>query len=166
MSAHRHGSATGQSRDNRSPIALSLCASVSTRVNYNQDRVHSTEKFLLGVSVPISLLLSIIKATIMIAMIAFIVGLPSITTVSGLTLNTTSLILPDSAVANVTNSHYIHHCDGRQFGYDLDSTSCTEALSQIDIFSTTQQTYGPRYSGLFDVKLPRRYISCSFPPSQ
>ena len=92
---------------------------------------------------------------------AFLLAIP---VVSALTLTKPSLILSGSAIANVTNSHYIHRCDGRDYGYDLDSTSCTEALNQIDILSTAQQTYGPRFRGSFDVRLPRRYISCWFPP--
>ena len=88
--------------------------------------------------------------------------------VSALTIPNPPMILPasttvGSTITNATNSHYIHQCSGMQ-GYNLNSASCLEALRQIDILSTTQHTYGVRFKGLYDVKLPQRYISCSFPP--
>lgn len=89
----------------------------------------------------------------------------SLNTVSALTSNNPSLILTNSATANVSSSNYIHQCDGAAYGRDLNSTSCANALDQIDSSSTIEMTYGQRYTGLFDVKLPQRYISCTFSPS-
>lgn len=98
----------------------------------------------------------------MISFAALLLALPSITIVSALTLNSPSLILPGSATTNVSISNYVHQCDGTLYGRDVDSTSCAEALSQIDASSTMEQTYGPRLAGSFDVRLPKRYISCPF----
>ena len=105
-----------------------------------------------------------IDATIMIPLTPFVLALSSMTTVSALTVNSPSLILPGSAKTNATGLNYIHLCEGSVYGYDLDIASCTEALDQIDSTSTTEQTYGARFTGPYDVKLPFRYISCSFPP--
>lgn len=112
-------------------------------------------------------LLSITEAKTMIvfAAFAFVFAFPSTVVVSALTQNNPSLILAGSATANLTNSNYIHKCSGTEYGYDLDSASCADAVSQIDASSTIEQTYGPRFEGPFDVKLPKRYISCSFSPS-
>ena len=109
----------------------------------------------------ISYLLCIIEVTTMAAVIGFVLASLSILIVSASTLSNPSLILPSSAKANATSSNYIHRCDGTAFGHDLDTISCVEALSQIDVSSTTQQTYGARFSGPYDVKLPKRYINCS-----
>ncbi|CAF9927191.1 hypothetical protein IMSHALPRED_007149 [Imshaugia aleurites] len=97
----------------------------------------------------------------MVVVTAFALAFPSIIIVSALTLNNPSLMLPNSTLANITSSNYIHTCDGSFYGYDLNPMSCIEALTQIDASSTTQQTYGPRLAGRFDVKLPKRYISLS-----
>lgn len=102
-----------------------------------------------------------VDTTIMISFTAFVFAISSISIVFALTLTNPSLIQQGSTTANVTNSDYIYECDGTRYGYDLDSTSCTEALDQINFYSTTQQTYGLRYTGQFDVKLPQRYLSCS-----
>ena len=112
-----------------------------------------------------SQLLPIVDATIMISIVVFLFAFSSITIVSTLTLNNTLLILPGSTVTNVTSSNYIYHCDGTAYGYSLDIASCTEALDQMAHSSTIEQTYGPRSRGPFDVKLPKRYISCSFSQS-
>ena len=69
-------------------------------------------------------------------------------------------MLLDPSTANVTEIPYDLHCDGRKYGTDLNIASCTEALDQIDASSTVDQTYGPRFRGPYDVKLPKRYISC------
>ena len=98
----------------------------------------------------------------MISIAVSLFAFSSITIVSTLTLNNTILILPGSTITNATSSNYIHQCDGTAYGYGLDIASCTEALDQIQHSSTIEQTYGPRYKGRFDVKLPKRYISCSF----
>lgn len=79
--------------------------------------------------------------------------------VSALTPNKPPLILTGSAIANVSSSNYIYQCDGVAYGRDLSSTSCAEALNQIDDSSTIEMTYGPRLAGTFDVRLPQRYIS-------
>ena len=110
-------------------------------------------------------LLRLIEAAIMIAFIALVLAFPNIISVFALDLIKPSLILPGSAIANVTDSHYIYQCSGEQYGHNLDSTSCNDALSQIDISSTIPQTWGQRLTGPFDVKLPKRYISCSFLPA-
>lgn len=109
--------------------------------------------------------LSIDEVNNMVVVTAFALAFPSIIIVSALTLNNPSLMLPNSTLANITSSNYIHTCDGSFYGYDLNPMSCIEALTQIDASSTTQQTYGPRLAGRFDVKLPKRYISCSVCPS-
>ena len=101
----------------------------------------------------------------MFALTAFMLAFPSTITVSALTLENPSSILAGSATGNLTDSHYIHECLGNEYGYNLDIAGCADALSQIDASSTIEQTYGPRFKGLFDVKLPKRYISCSFSPS-
>lgn len=110
-------------------------------------------------------MLLIVEATIMILLTALVLALPSTTIISALTLNSPSLILAGSVIANVTSSNYIHQCDGTAYGSSLNSASCTEALNEINASLTMEQTYGQRYTGLFDVKLPKRYISCSFTPS-
>ena len=92
----------------------------------------------------------------------FMLALPSLAIASALTLTTPSLILPASTITNATNTYYTYQCNGRQLGRDLNSRSCNEALSQIDISSTAVQTYGYRFRGSYDVNLPRRYISRSF----
>ncbi|KAL9133091.1 MAG: hypothetical protein Q9175_005730 [Cornicularia normoerica] len=105
----------------------------------------------------------------MILLTALVLALPSTTIISALTLNSPSLILAGSAIANVTSSNYIHQCDGTAYGSNLNSASCTEALNEINASLTMEQTYGQRYTGPFDVKLPKRYISsdglCVIQPS-
>lgn len=101
------------------------------------------------------------RAINMVSLTAFVLAFPSVIIVSAITLTKPSLILPGSAIKNLTAFNYIYDCSGIVWGFDLDSTSCNDALSQIDASSTIQQTYGPRLRGSFDVKLPRRYISCS-----
>ena len=94
----------------------------------------------------------------MITLTRVILTLPSILPISALTLIDPSLVLPGS---NLVNANFAHECSGLNYGRNLDSASCIEALSQIDASSTIEQTYGQRYTGRFDVKLPKRYISCS-----
>lgn len=101
----------------------------------------------------------------MTAFAAFVLALPSITVVPALTLTSPSLILPvGSANANMTSLEYTYQCDGPRYGYDVDRASCAEALSQSDASSRVSQSYGQRFTGPFDVKLPRRYISSSRNP--
>ena len=94
----------------------------------------------------------------MIALAAVVLTLPSIITVSALTLTNPSLLLPNSTTAN---ANYAYKCSGDSQGRNLDSASCMEALRQIDATSTRQLTWGQRGTGLFDMKLPKRYTSCS-----
>ena len=94
----------------------------------------------------------------MIALAAVVLTLPSIVTVSALTLTNPSLLLPNSTTAN---ANYAYKCSGDSQGRNLDSASCMEALRQIDATSTRQLTWGQRGTGLFDMKLPKRYTSCS-----
>lgn len=141
--------ATGQSSDTSSPIALSICARVP---HQRQPRI--TFYWNYHLSHP-----PIIEANNMISLPALVLAFPSITIISTLTLSNPSLILQGSTTKNLTVSNYIYDCSGTKYGYNLNSTSCTEALFQIDAASTTEQTYGPRLRGSFDVKLPKRYIS-------
>ena len=99
----------------------------------------------------------------MISLAALVLALPIIASVSALRLNGPTLMLASTAVTNVTGTNYIHDCNKRQYGENLDIASCIEALDQIDDHATVEQTYGERYKGVFDVKLPIRYISCSIP---
>ena len=94
----------------------------------------------------------------MIALAAAVLTLPSIITVSALTLTKPSLLLPNSTVVD---ANYAYKCSGDSRGRNLDSASCMEALGQIDASSTVQQSWGQRGTGAFDVKLPKRYTSCS-----
>ena len=57
------------------------------------------------------------------------------------------------------------HANKVEYGENLNIASCLEALDQIDEHSTVEQSYGERYKGVFDVKLPIRYVSCSLPLS-
>ena len=88
----------------------------------------------------------------MVSSTAFVLGLLNLITVSALTLNGPW----DSVNAS---SNYICRCSDRRHGRNLDSASCVEALRQIDASSTVEQTYGERYTGPYDVKLPKRYTS-------
>ena len=100
----------------------------------------------------------------MILFAALVLALPIIANASALTLNGPALMLAGSAMTNVTSSNYIHQCKGTTYGLNLNIASCLEALDQIDESSTVEQTYGQRYQGSFDVKLPKRYISCLLAP--
>ena len=100
----------------------------------------------------------------MINLILFLLALPNVIIVSALALtNNPSLVLAGSVITNVTSVNYFHECNGRRYSTNLNRASCMDALSQIDGSSTTEQTYGPRFQGPFDVKLPKRYASCSSP---
>lgn len=99
---------------------------------------------------------------VMIALTAFVLALLSRLTVSALTLTGPSLIQPGSAITNVTSLSYVFKCSGSEYGHNLDSASCMDALRQIDATSTVEQTYGMRFTGPYDVKLPKRYISGLF----
>ena len=94
----------------------------------------------------------------MIALAAVVLTLPSIITVSALTLIQPSLLLPNSSTLN---ANYAYKCSGASQGINLDSASCLEALGQIDASSTRQLTWGQRGTGSFDVKLPKWYASCT-----
>lgn len=100
---------------------------------------------------------------VMTALTAFVLALLSRLAVSALTLTRPSLIQPGSAITNVTNSlSYVFKCSGSDYGHNLDSASCMDALRQINATSTVEQTYGMRFTGPYDVKLPKRYISGLF----
>ena len=109
-------------------------------------------------------LLPIIVTTIMSSLATLVLALPIIVSVSALTING-PLMLASTAVTNVTGTNYIHSCNKVESGGNLNIASCLEALDQIDDHSTVEQSYGERYKGVFDVKLPIRYISCSLPLS-
>ena len=94
----------------------------------------------------------------MIVLAAVVLTLPSIISVSALTLPNPSLLLPNSTTVN---ANYAYKCSGDSQGRNLDSASCMEARRQIDATSTRQLTWGQRGTGLFDMKLPKRYTSCS-----
>lgn len=94
----------------------------------------------------------------MIALAAVVLALPSLITVSALTITNPSLLLPNSTIVD---ANYAYQCSGDSQGRNLDSASCMEALGQIDASSTPQKTWGQRGTGAFDVKLPKRYTSCS-----
>ena len=94
----------------------------------------------------------------MIILAAVVLTLPSIITVSALTLSKPSLLLPNSTTVNV---NYAYKCSGDSQGRNLDSASCMEALAEIDAHSTRQLSWGQRGTGPYDVKLPKRYTSCS-----
>ena len=100
----------------------------------------------------------------MISLATFVLAIPIIASVSALTLNG-PLMLASTAVTNVTGINYIHSCNKVEYGENLNIASCLEALDQIDDHSTVEQSYGERYKGVFDVKLPIRYVSCSLPLS-
>ena len=52
-------------------------------------------------------------------------------------------------------------CSGWQYGWDLDVSSCLDALSQLDRRSTARQSWGPRRTETdYDIGLPRTYWSC------
>lgn len=106
----------------------------------------------------------IIIITIMISFIALVLTPPIIASVSALTLNGPTLMLAGSAVTNVTRTNFIYECNKWKYGENLNIASCLEVLDQIDDHSTVEQTYGERYQGPFDVKLPKRYISCMLAP--
>lgn len=106
---------------------------------------------------------STIEITTMVSITIFVLALPCMLVKSLVILDTPSLTQPGSNATNTNSSNAFYRCNGLKFGYNLDWSSCNEALSQIDASSTTEQTYGPRYQGQFDVKLPKRYISCLFP---
>ena len=110
-------------------------------------------------------LLPTLVTTIMISLAALVLALPIIASVSALTLNAPTLMLASTAVTNVTRANYVHQCNKRDYGENLNIARCLEALDQIDDHSTVEQSYGERYKGVFDVKLPVRYISCWLPLS-
>ena len=153
--------ATSQSRGT-SPLDMRMRAHACASSG-NQGRLHLP--LLQG-----SQSLSIIETTTMVSFTALVLALPSVVVRCAVISNTPSLILPGSGsnTTNTNNSNAVYRCNGPRFGYNLDWRSCTEALSQIDASSTMEETYGPRFKGPFDVKLPKRYISCSFlsPSSQ
>ena len=96
----------------------------------------------------------------MISLAAVVLTLPSIITVSALTITNPSLLLSNSTSVN---ANYPYKCSGGSQGRNLDSASCMEALGQIDAFSTRQLTWGQRGTGSFDQRLPKRYSSGSSP---
>lgn len=100
----------------------------------------------------------------MVSLATFLLALPCITVKSLVISHTPSLTLPSTTTTNSTSSNPSFQCNGDVYGYNLDWESCTEAMNQIDASSTTEQTYGQRYQGRFDVRLPKRYISCSYFP--
>lgn len=98
---------------------------------------------------------------VMTALAAFVLVLALLCrpTISALTLTGPSLIQPGFAVTNATSLGYGFTCSGAEYGRNLDSASCMDALHQIDASSAVEQTYGMRFTGPYDVKLPKRYIS-------
>lgn len=105
------------------------------------------------------------KSLTMLVHVAHILVLSMITTINGLTIDTSSLILPNVTAPNITNlgAPFERTCNGRRYGWDLQRESCADAIAQIDFHDQTEQTYARRStdgSGTADVNLPRRYISC------
>lgn len=96
---------------------------------------------------------------VMTALTAIVLALLSRLTISALTLTGPSLIQPGSSITNVTSLSYVYTCSAAEYGHNLDSASCMDALHQIDDSSAIEQTYGMRFTGPYDVKLPKRYIS-------
>ncbi len=88
--------------------------------------------------------------------------------VTAITLNSSSLILPKltSAALPALGAPFERQCNGTLYGHNIPLESCADALLQINASDTTVRSYGLRGTGRFDVDLPRRYISGeSQPPS-
>lgn len=102
----------------------------------------------------------VLVSIVMAALTACVLALLCRLTVSALTLTKPSVIQPGSGgITNVSSLGYVYTCSGAEYGHNLDSASCMDALHQIDASSTVEQTYGMRFTGPYDVKLPKRYIS-------
>jgi len=72
---------------------------------------------------------------------------------------TSNLSLP-SASQNLSAAPLIR-CDRNLYKQDLVRTSCTDALSYIPT-DTEILSFGDRGEGIFDIRLPYRWISCGF----
>lgn len=54
-------------------------------------------------------------------------------------------------------------CDGNLYGRSLDLLSCTEAFSQLPWkYDKREMTFGARGTGIWDVTMPYRVLSCTF----
>lgn len=80
--------------------------------------------------------------------------------VGAITLNTSSLILPNLTLADSRglSAPFDRQCSGPTYGGDP-VESCADALLQIRASDTTVRSYGIRGYGQFDIDLPKRYIS-------
>ncbi len=89
--------------------------------------------------------------------------------VNALTINSSSLLLPNLDVANTTNLGipFQHICVAAHYPGGISPESCADALLQIDATDRTERTYAVRLPGGgawggVDVSLPRGYISREF----
>ena len=79
-----------------------------------------------------------------------------LTTASGdVTLSGTYIAPPDA------NQNPI--CDGAKYGFNIDKGSCDEAMSHATWYNDKFWfSYGQRGSGLWDIQLPFRRLSCEW----
>ena len=74
------------------------------------------------------------------------------------------LILPNNTASSSSTSLGIYDrtCNGAIFGFSLSLESCADALTQLDVHNRSLKTYGigRDIPDIFDIALPRRYVSC------